>query len=234
MNMATSIVGGVIDQQSLGQLGMNFGYGALKDTMSMMGPVGMLGNAAMGMFSSENPTATMGSFAGGIIGSALGGPWGGLAGSAVGGYAGGKLGESVKDGMIGDALDHRSYEGYRDSLEEGMSRQQAASYAEQLGYYEGLMDKANRDSISAPDPGKFGLGGNVADSFGNPASVGVTEGSPFGGASVSNPGSTEKGLNETPSLGDLAQGMFGGSSSDSSSGTDGGYGDPDAGGEGMI
>jgi hypothetical protein len=205
INTAASLVGGLIDQQTPDQLGKNVGLSALKDGMSMMGVAGQLGNAAMGLFNSDDVATTAASMVGGIAGSIAGGPFGGLIGANLGGYAVGQARESYKDGFLGDMLDSRTLEDTRQNLED-----KGFSYGETAEVADGIEASREMDREKGRMEGHT-LGDEAAGMFGGT----------MGGYGYGDPG-------------DMMGGSDSSGASDSSSGTDGGYGDADAGGEGMI
>lgn len=127
---------------SQNQMATNFGVNVASTAAGMMGPVGQVGSSLAGMALSDDPAGAATQMTGAAFGSALGSAAGGPVGGLVGGLAGGKLGsmayDSYTQGYLGDNFDSRTHEGLRDSLEEGMSREQAASYAAQIDHYNNM------------------------------------------------------------------------------------------------
>jgi len=93
--------------------------GLMSDALGVLGVPGSAINTGISLASSSNPAQTASQMGLGIFGSLVGGSVGPL-GAMVGNFAGSALGNaaygSFKDGYLGDAIDSRSHESYRDTL----------------------------------------------------------------------------------------------------------------------
>lgn len=142
--------------------------GLAGETLGAVGGIpGMVGKAALGVATAEDPSKTATKTTGSILGGVLGGPLGAIAGGLLGGAAYG----SVKEGLLGDITDSRSQERERDT-------------AERMGYdYGQTADMAGVDASRAAH-GDYGVDPGISSEFGVGLSPGLSDVDPFGGLSL--------------------------------------------------
>jgi hypothetical protein len=206
LSTGVNFAGGLIDGASPEQMAASTGLGLTQMGTSLLGPVGGIISAGIGAATSANPgqaaTAGLGSMLGGVVGGIVSGgnPLGVMGGSMVGGYLGDMAYGSFSDGMLGDAVDSRSFESRRDMNEQaGMSRQQSAEDAAELeDHMASLKPKTSQSSQENVDTRTdYGKGLNNAGLLGD--------------KDLSPEQNMDRQPSETPGglLGDQAAGSFG-------------------------
>lgn len=259
---ATSAVTGAVTGKSFGEiqdavLGDLLGWGASTVASNLglgYGIPGIVGTvASQAVKDNPNYGATaLGSVA--QTGSAmLGGLVGGPLGALVGGTLGGTLAnQSLKEGYLGDLAGSRSRESERDAVESafGLSPSDTESMA-RVDSLEGFLDglSAMAGAASGEKGRTSAMDANLGFDFGLDSAYGsTTEGKLSSAASEAFGFDSLEGFLdgiESSAVGaqygsDVMGGYSYGDPADlggdgaSDSGTSGGYGDPDAGGEGMI